>query len=71
MNYFDYIRKLRKNPIAKKVKQADLLHNSDVTRLSDCEICLLNRYHGCMEDINGLWRYFMMPGDIIFAQVIY
>ena len=36
MNYFDYIRKLRKNPIAKKVKQADLLHNSDVTRLSDC-----------------------------------
>ena len=37
MNYFDYIRKLRKNPIAKKVKQADLLHNSDVTRLSYCE----------------------------------
>ena len=37
MNYFDYIRNIRKNPIAKKVKQADLLHNSDVTRLSDCE----------------------------------
>ena len=34
---FDYIRNLRKNPIAKKVKQADLLHNSDVTRLTDCE----------------------------------
>jgi (p)ppGpp synthase/HD superfamily hydrolase len=37
MNYFDYIRNLRKNLIAKKVKQADLLHNSDVTRLADCE----------------------------------
>ena len=30
MNYFDYIRNLRKNPIAKKVKQADLLHNSAI-----------------------------------------
>ena len=49
MNYFDYIRKLRKNPIAKKVKQADLLHNSDVTRLSDCENMSaeqISRLHG-------------------------
>ena len=49
MNYFDYIRKLRKNAIAKKVKQADLLHNSDVTRLSDCENMSaeqISRLHG-------------------------
>ena len=49
MNYFDYIRNLRKNPIAKKVKQADLLHNSDVTRLSDCENMSaeqISRLHG-------------------------
>lgn len=31
--YMDYIRKLKDNPIAKKVKKADLLHNSDETRL--------------------------------------
>ena len=49
MNYFDYIRNIRKNPIAKKVKQADLLHNSDVTRLSDCEnisVEQISRLHG-------------------------
>ena len=49
MNYFDYIRNIRKNPIAKKVKQADLLHNSDVTRLSDCENMSteqISRLHG-------------------------
>ena len=49
MNYFDYIRNLRKNPIAKKVKQADLLHNSDVTRLTDCENISarqISRLHG-------------------------
>ena len=49
MNYFDYIRNLRKNPIAKKVKRADLLHNSDVTRLTDCEDISerqISRLHG-------------------------
>ena len=69
MNYFDYIRNIRKNPIAKKVKQADLLHNSDVTRLS-AKIYLWNRSYVCMEDINGHWKSFMMPGEFIFAQVI-
>ena len=32
--YMDYIKKLSTNPIAKKVKIADLMHNSDNTRLS-------------------------------------
>ena len=31
--YYEYILKLKKNPIARKVKLADLNHNSDVTRL--------------------------------------
>ena len=30
----NYIKKLSTNPIAKKVKIADLMHNSDNTRLS-------------------------------------
>lgn len=32
--YMDYIKKLSTNPITKKVKIADLMHNSDNTRLS-------------------------------------
>ena len=31
--YFDYIRTLKDNPIARKVKMADLRHNSDLSRL--------------------------------------
>ena len=32
-DYFDYVRALKKNPIAVKVKLADLAHNSDQSRL--------------------------------------
>ena len=32
VDYFDYIREIKKNPIATKVKLADLKHNSDETR---------------------------------------
>lgn len=31
--YMDYVAKIKENPIAKKVKLADLRHNSDITRL--------------------------------------
>jgi len=31
-DYFDYVRKIAKHPIAKKVKLADIAHNSDQTR---------------------------------------
>lgn len=31
--YMDYVEKIATNPTAKKVKIADLLHNSDTTRL--------------------------------------
>ena len=31
--YMDYVAKIKKNPIARTVKLADLRHNSDVTRL--------------------------------------
>ena len=30
--YFDYVRAIKSNPIAKKVKLADIAHNSDQTR---------------------------------------
>ncbi|MBQ3055767.1 MAG: HD domain-containing protein [Oscillospiraceae bacterium] len=32
-DYFDYVRAIKKNPIARAVKLADLAHNSDLTRL--------------------------------------
>lgn len=33
MHYLDYVARLRKNPIARRVKLADLRHNSDLDRL--------------------------------------
>ena len=33
VDYMDYVRKIKDNPIAKAVKLADLKHNSDLTRL--------------------------------------
>ena len=35
-DYFEYIRALAKNPIARIVKLADLAHNSDESRLTGC-----------------------------------
>ncbi len=31
--YFDYVRRIKNNPIARKVKLADLAHNSDISRI--------------------------------------
>ena len=31
--YMEYVKKIKENPLAKKVKLADLRHNSDLTRL--------------------------------------
>lgn len=33
VDYMEYINEIKKNPIAKKVKIADIIHNSDKTRL--------------------------------------
>ena len=48
--YFDYVRKIKANPIAVKIKLADLAHNSDQSRCIDSGIpeekllSLLNKY---------------------------
>ncbi|MDL5349674.1 hypothetical protein QSH16_17360 [Proteus faecis] len=36
-DYFSYLEKVKHNPIARKVKLADLQHNSDLTRLNHLE----------------------------------
>ena len=35
--YMDYVKEIKKNPIATKVKLADLAHNSDLTRLDNID----------------------------------
>lgn len=37
VDYFDYVRAIKGNPLATKVKLADLAHNSDETRFTGCE----------------------------------
>ena len=36
--YMDYVAEIKKNPLSRAVKLADLAHNSDLTRLSPDEI---------------------------------
>ncbi len=36
-DYFDYVRAIRENPVAVRVKLADIAHNSDVNRFAGCE----------------------------------
>ena len=38
-DYFDYVRAIKGNPIARKVKLADLAHNSDQTRCIGSDLC--------------------------------
>ena len=35
VDYFEYVRKIKENPLAKKVKLADLEHNMDRSRIVD------------------------------------
>ena len=37
-DYYDYVRRIRKNPIARKVKLADLNHNMDATRFAGVSV---------------------------------
>ena len=37
-DYFEYVRSIRENPVAVKVKLADIAHNSDQSRLTGCEM---------------------------------
>lgn len=41
--YMDYVAEIKKNPIARTVKLADLRHNSDLTRLDEINETALKR----------------------------
>lgn len=47
-DYMDYIKKIAVNPMARKVKMADLHHNSDITRikgLTKKDLDRVEKYH--------------------------
>ena len=51
-DYPDYVRRVAENPLAKKVKLADLKHNSDISRLSDvteADLARLEKYKKAIE----------------------
>ena len=50
--YMDYIRRIKENPIAVKVKLADLRHNSDPSRLAvqtEKDLARMRKYQAAME----------------------
>ncbi len=56
IDYLDYVAKIKKNPIAKAVKLADLKHNSDLTRLDmvdDRAIKRKEQYQKALELLNS------------------
>lgn len=54
VEYMEYVKKIKDNPIARKVKLADLYHNSDVTRLIEVTGKDINRIEKYKKAINFL-----------------
>lgn len=55
-DYFEYVRKISVNPIATKVKIADLKHNSDLTRLNkvtEKDLARVEKYKKCLDYLTG------------------
>lgn len=43
VDYMEYVKKIKENPLARKVKLADLAHNSDLTRMDAVDEKVLSR----------------------------
>lgn len=54
VEYMDYVREIKKNPIARVVKLADLKHNSDLSRLDVIDEKALARREKYLKAINLL-----------------
>lgn len=52
--YLEYVARIKKNPLAKKVKLADLYHNSDLTRLDLTKDLIPPKYEIYLEAIKYL-----------------
>ena len=53
-DYMDYVREIKKNPIAKAVKLADLKHNSELSRMDVIDEKVLERRKKYLEAIEIL-----------------
>lgn len=56
MDYDSYVKRLAANPLARKVKLADLRHNMDLTRLDEIDDKVMPRlakYHRAWQLLNG------------------
>lgn len=56
VDYMDYVRAIKQNPIAKAVKLADLRHNSDLTRLDVIDEKALKRRETYLEAMDFLLK---------------
>lgn len=56
VDYMDYVKKIKENPIATKVKLADLKHNSDITRLDIVDEKALKRREKYLQAIEYLTK---------------
>lgn len=52
--YMDYVRAIKGNPVARKVKIADLTHNSDSTRVDEIDERMLERWEKYREALRIL-----------------
>lgn len=55
-SYEDYVRRLKSNPMARKIKRADLHHNMDIRRIkhmSDADKTRLEKYHRAWRILAG------------------
>lgn len=59
--YMDYIKEIAKDPIARKVKMADLRHNSDLSRLNEVDERALERAAKYKKALDYLKRH--RPAD--------
>lgn len=56
IDYMEYVKNLKVNPIAKKVKIADIKHNSDETRLekiTEKDVARRDKYKKALEILEG------------------
>ena len=56
-DYFEYVERLSTNPIARKVKLADLTHNMDITRLdtvTEKDLVRQEKYQKCFQFLQDI-----------------
>ena len=60
VDYFDYVRAIKANPYAAKVKLADLAHNSDASRCAGADVD--------MEKMEARWKKYRMARKILTGE---